>query len=285
MSERIVHLLVSCPDARGLVASMTGFLAGHGANVLDLDQHTDPAEQWFFARVAFDLAGCDVSLDEMTELWSAVADGHGMAWRMHDTQKRRRMAVLVGKREHCLRELLWRWEDGHLACDLPLVISNHGDMEVMVKRRGLAFHVLPVTPQTRDQQERQILQLLDEHEIDLVVLARYMQILSADFVQRMPNRIINIHHSFLPAFAGSKPYHQAQARGVKVIGATCHYVTEELDAGPIIEQALIRVNHRDTIDDMILKGADLERSALITGVRLHLENRVLVHGRRTVVFS
>ncbi len=283
MPTHPVHLLVSCPDSKGLVSAMTGFLASHDLNVLDLDQHTDSQEDWFFARIAFDLSGSG-PLPDLIELWRPIAESHDMSWRLHDTAERRRMAILVGKGDQCCRELLWRWEDGQLDCDIPLVISNHPDAAKHVERFDVPFHVLPVSAETRREQERAIRTLIQEHDVELVVLARYMQILSADFVASMPNRIINIHHSFLPAFAGSKPYHQAHARGVKVIGATCHYVTEELDAGPIIEQAVVPVNHRDTLDDLVRKGSDLERSALVSGVRLHLQDRVLVHGRRTVVF-
>lgn len=241
---------------------MTGFLASHDLNILDLDQHTDSQEEWFFARIAFDLSARHGSLPELIELWRPIAESHNMSCRFHDTAEQRRMAILVGKRDQCCRELLWRWEDGQLDCDIPLVISNHPDAAKLVERFNVPFHVLPVSADTCSEQENAIRRLLDEHDVDLVVLARYMQILSADFVAAMPNRIINIHHSFLPAFAGSKPYHQAHARGVKVIGATCHYVTQELDAGPIIEQAVVPVNHRDTLKDLVRKGSDLERSAL-----------------------
>lgn len=284
MAEHRVHLLVSCPDAKGLVASMTGFLASQGANILDLDQHTDGEEGWFFARVAFDLSDCTLSLADLKTQWETVASRHRMTWQMHDKADRRRVAVLVSKRDHCLRELLWRWEDGELDCDIPLIISNHAEAERTARRAGLTFHHLPVDRESRDEHERRMLDLFSQHRIDFVVLARYMQVLSPAFVRALPNRIINIHHSFLPAFAGSKPYHQAYACGVKVIGATCHYVTEELDTGPIIEQAVTRTDHRDTLADLIRKGADLERSALVAGVQLHLHDRVLVHGRRTIVF-
>jgi formyltetrahydrofolate deformylase len=284
LSQSPVHLLVSCPDARGLIAAITGFLSSHRANVLDLDQHTDSSEGWFFARVAFDPGECDVGLDRLMEMWGQEAMRHRMSWRMHDTRQRRRVAILAGTRDHCLRELLWRCEDGELDCEVGLVISNHDDLRSLVERFGVAFHHLPVTSETRSDQERSILSLLGEQGIDLVVLARYMQVLSPAVVREYPNRILNIHHSFLPAFAGSKPYHQAFDRGVKVIGATCHYVTEVLDDGPIVEQSVVPVNHRDTLDDLIRKGSDLERSALVTGVRLHLQDRVLVHGRRTIVF-
>lgn len=285
MPKHNVHLLVSCPDARGIVAAITGFLTDHNVNVLDLDQHTDSDQGWFFARVAFDLTGCDVSLDRLTELWTRIADTLHMTWRIHDTAAKRRMAILVSKRDHCCRELLWRWEDGELDCEIPLVISNHEDLRDVIERFNVPFHALPVTPDSRSEQEKRIQELLIKNHVDVVVLARYMQVLTKSFVDRWPSRIINIHHSFLPAFAGGRPYHQAYDRGVKVIGATCHYVTEDLDAGPIIEQAVVQVNHRDTVGDLVRKGADLERSALVTGVRLHLQDRVLVHGQRTVVFQ
>ncbi len=280
-AQHHAHLLVSCPDAQGLVAAITSFLASHQLNILDLDQHTDPIENWFFARVAFDLTGCDISLAQVTTLWKPIAQTHQMTWRIHDTRDRRKMAILLSQRDHCCRELLWRWQDGELDCDIPLVISNHPDARTVVERFGIPFHEIPYDANHMSR----VRALLEKHQIDLVALARYMRILPPDFVEQMPNRIINIHHSFLPAFAGPKPYEQAYVRGVKVIGATCHYVTEALDAGPIIEQAVVQINHRDTLQDIIRKGADLERSAMVTGIRLHLQNRVLVHGRRTIVFQ
>jgi formyltetrahydrofolate deformylase len=280
-----VRLLISCPDASGLVARITGFVAQHGGNILDLDQHTDPDERMFFARVVIELNGFTLTADNFADRWGEVAAKHDMTWSIHFGSNVRRVAILVGKMDHCIRELLWRWDDGELPCDIPLVVSNHADVEAMVTRHGPEFAHLPVTTTTKDSQEARILELLDRHKIDLVVLARYMRILSPEFVASMPNRIINIHHSFLPAFAGARPYHQAYAAGVKIIGATCHYVTAELDAGPIIEQAIARVNHRDTVDSLVRKGKDLERSALLTGVQLHLEDRVIVHQNRTIVFD
>lgn len=280
-----IRLLVSCPDQKGLVAAITEFVASRGGNILDLDQHTDPDERMFFARLVIDLSELTVSADAFSQQWDQVGSQFQMTWSVHVASELRNVAILVGKMDHCLREMLWRWEAGELACRIPLVVSNHADVEPMVTRRQVAFCHLPVTAETKDEQEGRILSLLDEYDIDLVVLARYMQILSPSFVERYSNRIINIHHSFLPAFAGARPYHQAYQSGVKIIGATCHYVTATLDAGPIIEQAIARVNHRDTVGDMIRKGKDLERSALLTGVRHHLDDRIIVHQNRTIVFD
>ncbi len=280
-----IRLLVSCPDQKGLVAAITEFVASRGGNILDLDQHTDPDERMFFTRVVIDLADLTVSTDAFAEQWEHVASRFQMTWSTHVASRHRRVAVLVSKMDHCLRELLWRWEAGELPCRIPVVISNHADLEPIVTRRQVAFEHLPITPETKPEQEQQIESLLEQHGVDLVVLARYMQILSPGFVERYANRIINIHHSFLPAFAGARPYHQAYQAGVKIIGATCHYVTATLDAGPIIEQAIARVDHRDTVGDMIRKGKDLERSALLTGVRLHLDDRIIVHQNRTIVFD
>ncbi len=280
-----IRLLVSCPDRKGLVAAITEFVASRGGNILDLDQHTDPDERMFFTRVVIDLSELTVSADAFSREWEQIASKFQMTCSTHVASQLRNVAILVGKMDHCLRELLWRWEAGELACRIPLVISNHPDVEPVVTRRGVEFCHLPITAETKPEQEQRIVSLLDEHDIDLVVLARYMQILSPGFVEQYTNRVINIHHSFLPAFAGARPYHQAYQSGVKIIGATCHYVTATLDAGPIIEQAIARVNHRDTVGDMVRKGKDMERSALLTGVGLHLNDRVIVHQNRTIVFD
>jgi formyltetrahydrofolate deformylase len=279
------RLLVACPDAKGLVADITRFIAEHGGNVLDLDQHTDPDDRMFFARVVFDLCDLDISLTDFESRWKPVADGRHMQWRIHDATIPRRVAILVGKTDHCLRELLWRWEDGELPCDIAFVAGNHDTLAPLVKRYDLIFHHVPADANARDDHESRLTDLIDDASVDVVVLARYMRILSPDFVARYPSRVINIHHSFLPAFAGARPYHQAHLRGVKLIGATCHFVTDELDAGPIIEQATAHVGHRDTVSDLIRKGKDLERSALLNGLRLHLQDRVIVHGSRTIVFD
>ncbi len=284
-TSHTARLLVACPDDKGLVAEITRFIADRGGNILDLDQHTDPDDCMFFARVVFDLHGLNLSMDAFILQWNTLADQHEMTWRIHDASQHRRIAILVGKTDHCLREILWRWEDGELPCDIPFVAGNHDDLSPLATRYGLPFHTLPVDASSRRVQEYQIETLIQQHHVDLIVLARYMQILTPEFVSHFPNRIINIHHSFLPAFAGAKPYHQAHRRGVKLIGATCHFVTDDLDAGPIIEQATARVGHRDTLADLIRKGKDLERSALMTGLQLQLEDRIIVHGNRTVVFE
>jgi formyltetrahydrofolate deformylase len=278
-------LLVHCPDRRGIVAALAQLLYGHGANILDADQHTDPAAGQFFQRIRFDLA--EIHTDRLT-LENAIretAERFAMRWRIAYGDRRKRLAIFVSRYDHCLYDLLLRHRARELACDIGLVVSNHETLGPVAAQFGLPFHVFEVTKDTKREAERRQLELLAAERIDLVVLARYMQILSGDFVARFPGEIINIHHSFLPAFVGGKPYHQAAERGVKLIGATAHYATTDLDEGPIIEQDVIRTSHRDAVEDLVRKGRDVERAVLARAVRWHLEDRILVYGNRTVVFE
>ena len=278
-------LLVSAPDQKGLVSAISGFLAQHDANILDLSQHTDPDEQVFFARVVFELTGLAIGRDEVGPAFAPVARRFGMTWQLSFSDTRLRMAILVSRYDHCLYDLLIRHKAGELAVDIPLVISNHPDLEPVAAFFGVPYHHLPITVETKPEQEARMTALLEEAGVDFVVMARYLQILSPEFLARFHHRVINIHHSFLPAFIGGRPYHQAHERGVKLIGATSHYATEELDEGPIIEQDVVRVDHRDAVDDLVRKGRDIERLVLARGVRRHAERRVIVYGRRTVVFD
>jgi formyltetrahydrofolate deformylase len=276
------RLLISCPDRHGIVAAVSGFLAARGANIVSSDQHsTDPEGGAFFMRMAF-------TIDALGEEFAAafaeeVADRFAMDWRVDDAARPKRVAVLVSREDHCLLDLLWRWRRRELHCDIALVISNHPDSASDVATFSVRYEHVPVVKGEKPAAEARMLELLSG-QFDLVVLARYMQILSGDFLRGVGCPVINIHHSFLPAFAGADPYRRAQERGVKVIGATAHYVTEELDAGPIIEQDVTRVTHREGVDALVRIGRDVERTVLARAVNLHLEDRVLVHENRTVVF-
>jgi formyltetrahydrofolate deformylase len=280
-------ILVSCPDRRGLVAALAQLLYGHGINILDADQHTDTAAGQFFQRIHVDLSGLHADRITLEHAISEVAARFSMRWRIAYASEAKRVAIMVSKYDHCLHDLVLRQRAGELACELTLIASNHPDLEPVARGYGIPFHVFSFdsAPAAKLAQEQRLLALLAAERIDLVVLARYMQIVSAEFCQAYAERAINIHHSFLPAFAGPRPYHQAQARGVKVIGATAHYVTVDLDQGPIIAQDVIPVSHRDAVEDLIRKGRDLERGVLSDAVRCHLQDRVLVHDNKTVVFS
>ncbi len=285
MSRTTAVLTISCPDRKGLVAGVSGFLAQHEANVLEASQYSD-LEAWvFFMRVEFDLEGMDLARAEIAPAFAPLAQKFEMAWELNFSDKVKNVAILVSQYDHCLYDLLLRQQAGEFQANIALIVSNHQKLENVARNFGIEWHYLPVTAKTKPQQEAALIGLLDENKIDLIVLARYMQVLSADLTARYPHRIINIHHSFLPAFAGSKPYHQAYERGVKIIGATGHYVTQELDEGPIIAQDIIRVSHKDSVQDLVRRGRDLERLVLAQAVKAHLENRVLVYGRRTVVFE
>jgi formyltetrahydrofolate deformylase len=283
--EDTATLLVCCPDRRGIVAALAQVLYGHGANIVDADQHTDPFAHKFFQRIRFDTSELHTDRGTLEHAIGEVAERFQMQWTLHYGTHRKRMAIFVSRYDHCLYDLLLRHRAGELACDIPLVISNHADLRPIVEHFGIPFHVLPVTKETKREQEERAGELLRAERVDFVVLARYMQILSAELVATLPNRIINIHHSFLPAFVGGKPYHQAYERGVKLIGATAHYATTDLDEGPIIEQDVIRASHRDSVDDLVRKGRDVERNVLARAVRWHIEDRVLVYGNKTVVFA
>lgn len=276
---------MSCPDQKGLVAAIANFLMTYNANILHADQHQDAGENLFLMRVEWDLDGFTLPMESFAAAFQPIADEHRMDWNVSLSSRKPRMAIFVSKYEHCLVDLLHRWRIGELGCDIPLVISNHEDCRRLVEFNGIPFHVVPVTRDNKAEAEAEQFRLLEEAGIDFVVLARYMQVLSADFVRRYPNRVINIHHSFLPAFDGAKPYHRAHARGVKLIGATSHYVTQDLDEGPIIEQEVARISHRDAVDALIEKGRDLEKVVLSRAVRWHVDNRVLSYCNKTVVFD
>ena len=278
-------LLVSCPDQKGIVAALAQLLYGHGANILDADQHTDPAAAVFFQRIHFDLSELRTDRTALEQAIREVAQRLRMDWRISYAAARKRMAIFVSKTDHCLYDLLLRHRAGELECDIPLIVSNHGELESVANHFGVAYRVFSITADTKRAQEEAELALLAEERVDLVVLARYMQVLSSQFVERYHGRIINIHHSFLPAFSGGRPYHQAHERGVKLIGATAHYATKDLDEGPIIEQDVIRAYHRDSLEDMVRKGRDVEKTVLARAVRWHLEQRILVYGNKTVVFE
>jgi len=282
-------LLVSCGDRPGLVAALSQLLFALGLNILDADQHTDSAAGKFFQRIRFDLAVRDGEsvIDEQTLKGAIgeVADRHEMEWDLRLDRDIPRMAIFVSKTDHCLYDLLLRHRSGELHCDIPLIVSNHPDLEATAEQFGIDYHIFPITKETKAEQEKREIELLQEYKIDLVVMARYMQILSDQMISAFPMRIINIHHSFLPAFQGGKPYHQAYSRGVKRIGATAHYATLDLDEGPIIEQDVVRVSHRDTPRDLVRKGRDVERTVLSRAVSWHLDGRVLVYDNKTVVFD
>ena len=278
-------LLISCPDQRGIVNAVTGFLLQHHGNILYLDQHVDLEQNVFFMRIEWELTGFGLKREEIPATFRPLAEQFHMDWRLHFSDIVQRIAVFVSKQSHCLFDVLGRFESGEWPVQIPLVISNHPDLGPLVRNFGIRFEYLPVTPETKPVQERRALELLREQQVDLIVLARFMQVLSADFVVHHPNRIINIHHSFLPAFAGAKPYHAAYTRGVKIIGATSHYATADLDQGPIIEQDIIRVSHKDSVEELVRKGQDLEKIVLARAVWLHLQHKLLVHGNKTVIFE
>lgn len=279
-------LLIHCPDQPGLVAAVTQFIRQHGGNILDLDQHTDREHKQFFMRVAWELENFDIDRNDIAiQFAKEVGKPNSMQWDLSYSDEKPRAAVFVSKQFHCLYDVLSRYQAGEWYLDIPLIISNHADVEPIATQFGIHCHVLPITSETKSEQEAKQLQLLSEQHIDFIVLARYMQIFSEEFIAHYPNRIINIHHSFLPAFPGAKPYHSAFARGVKVIGATSHYVTTDLDAGPIIEQDVVQVSHRDAVDDLVRKGRDLEKLVLARAIWHHLQCKILVFNNRTVVFS
>ena len=277
-------LLVSCPDRRGIVAALAQVLHGHGANILDADQHTDPVAGQFFQRIRFDLSDLFTDRVSLERGIGEVAARFAMRFQLAYAGERKRVALFVSRYEHCLMDLLWRHRAGELPCEIPLIVSNHPDLRATAEHHGIRYEMFAIGREDKAEQEARELALLEAERIDLVVLARYMQILSGDFIERFRGRIINIHHSFLPAFQGGKPYHQAKERGVKLIGATAHYATSDLDEGPIIEQDVARTTHRDSIDDLVRKGRDLERTVLGRAVRWHLEDRILVYQNKTVVF-
>ncbi|NTU97388.1 MAG: formyltetrahydrofolate deformylase [Chlorobiaceae bacterium] len=278
-------LLLSCPDRPGLVSIISGFIYERSGNILDLDEHVDPVGKTFFIRVAWNFPSGAFPLAEIEDAFRPLADDFGASWILRHSGSRTRIAVFVSRYDHCLQEILWRNSTGEFPIEIALIVSNHADLSLLAERYGIPYYFFPVTPGNKHDVELKQLELLAENRIGTIVLARYMQILSPRFVALYPSRIINIHHSFLPAFVGGNPYRQAYERGVKIIGATSHYVTEDLDQGPIIEQDIIRVSHKDTLDDLIRKGRDLERLVLAKALRLHANHRILVNGKKTVVFD
>jgi formyltetrahydrofolate deformylase len=279
-------LLIHCPDRRGLVAAVSGFIGRHGGNIVYLDQHVDVGEGVFFMRVAWELEGFGLPRERIAEEFrEALGQPFDMTWRLHFSDQVPRMALFVSRLPHCLYDLLSRWQSGEWRVNIPLIVSNHDDLRPVAEQFGVPFHVFPITPENKVEQEQREIALLREHDVEFVVLARYMQVLSPSLIAAFPQRIINIHHSFLPAFAGARPYHAAHARGVKIIGATSHYVTEELDAGPIIDQGVTQITHRDPVEELIRKGRDLEKLVLARAVWAHLQRKVLPYGNRTVIFD
>ncbi|KAB7622773.1 formyltetrahydrofolate deformylase [Alkalilimnicola sp. S0819] len=283
---RAATLLIHCPDRSGLVGEITGFIARNGGNILDLDQHVDAEKQVFFMRVVWDIEQFDIPAEQIANRFEyELAQPLQMRWQLHFSNEVPRMALFVSRLSHCLYDILSRIQAREWQVEVPLIISNHQDLAHIAERFDIPYYHLPITPENKPEQEAAQLELLARHQVDFVVLARYMQILSPEFIARYPERIINIHHSFLPAFAGARPYHAAHARGVKIIGATSHYVTSELDAGPIIAQDVAHVSHRDAVDDLVRKGRDLEKLVLARAIWHHIKRKVLCYDNRTVVLG
>lgn len=278
-------LLIVCPDQPGLVATVSEFVHQHRGNIVDLDQHTDSETKTFLMRIEWELNGFQLDRHEIQGKFREVAKKYQMEFSLFFSDEKMRMGILVSKYQHCLYDLLVRWILNEIQVDIPLIISNHSELKDVAEHFSIPFHVVEVTQENKKEAEAKQIKLLKDHNVDFVVLARYMQILTGEFVTEFPNAIINIHHSFLPAFIGSKPYHQAYARGVKIIGATSHYVTEDLDQGPIIQQSVTRVSHLDRVSDLIRKGRDEEKVALAYAVRMHTEHRILAYQNKTVVFE
>lgn len=286
MSDNLTAvLLLTCPDRRGLVSRIAHFIFERGGNILTLDEHVASEDSLFSIRIAWSMENFSIPADEVADAFRPLAKEFGASWDISFLEKRRRVAIFVSKYDHCIREILWRHSLDEFGIEVPLIISNHPDLEPIANRYDIPYFVFPITKENKFDQEQKELDLLSGHNIDTVVLARYMQILSQQMVVAFPNRIINIHHSFLPAFIGGNPYRQAYERGVKIIGATSHYVTTELDEGPIIEQDIVRVTHRDSLKELVRKGRDLERIVLVRALQAHAEHRVLVHGRKTIIFD
>ena len=279
-------LLIHCTDRKGLISTITHFLYEHNGNIVDLDEHVEKDEGIFFMRVEWDLEGFDIPRDQIqTAFAEKIANHYEMQWQLYFTDKKPKMAIFVSKASHCLYDILSRYYSGEWQIEIPLIISNHTIHQEVADRYDIPFHYFEVTKDNKAESEKQQLALLSEYQIDFIILARYMQVLSDDFISHYPNKIINIHHSFLPAFAGARPYHRAHERGVKLIGATSHYVTADLDAGPILEQDVAKISHKDSVDDLIRKGKDLEKIVLSRAIWLHLQRKALVHNNRTVIFD
>lgn len=282
--ERIYRLTMACPDQVGIVAKVSQFIAQHNGSILEANHHTDMGTGWFFMRHEIAANSFPLSLDEFSSEFCALADQLSMKWQIHDSQVHRRVILMCSKQSHCLADILNRWHSGDLDCDIPCVISNHDDLRGLVEWYGIPFHHVPVEGD-KSQHFGKVSQLVEEYRADTIVLAKYMQILPSDVCEKYHGQIINIHHSFLPSFIGARPYHQAYDRGVKLIGATCHYVTQDLDAGPIIEQDVLRISHRHQPEDMVRLGKDTEKLVLARGLHLHLEERIMLHGNKTVILD
>ncbi len=285
MKLQSIVFLIDCPDQKGLVARISNFFYQRGFNILHCQQHSNVKENHYFMRIKLDMAGLTTSRKALEEEFAQLAEPLNMRWTVHYADLMYRVAILVTRTSHCLYDLLLRKEEGEIQCEIPVIISNHPDLEHVANQFRIPYHCVPVTKETKAQQETEILRLLKHYHIDLVVLARYMQILSNNFVNDWRGRIINIHHAFLPSFLGANPYQQAFDRGVKMIGATAHYATPELDEGPIIEQDVVRVTHDESVEDLTRIGRDVERIVLARAVKAHLEHRTILAGRRVIVFG
>ncbi len=283
--SRVFRLIISCPDQVGIVAKVSAFIAERGGSIVEANHHTEVNERWFFMRHEILATSLGNDLPAFKEAFEPIAKQFNMEWQLNDSDKPKRIALFASKESHCLADLLYRWHEQDLPGEVACVIANHDDLRSMVEWYQVPFYHVPVSRDTKPEAFAKTEQIIEQHEVDVVVLARYMQIIPPNMCRDYAGRVINIHHSFLPSFVGAKPYHQAYERGVKLIGATCHYVTEELDAGPIIEQEVIRVNHAKNIDDLKRLGRDVEKITLARGLRNHLEDRVLIHGNKTIVFD
>lgn len=281
----LYSLVISCPDKVGVVAAVSAFVAGRGGSLVESNHHTDVDEGWFFMRNVISAQEMTVTAQAFREAFEPLAQEFGMTWHLRDNRELQRVVIMASQSSHCLADLLHRWKSGEMPCQIPCVISNHENLRSMVEWHGIPFHYVPVPKEDKATAFAQVTDIIERHQAETVVLARYMQIIPPELCQRYAGRLINIHHSFLPSFIGANPYQKAYDRGVKLIGATCHYVTQDLDEGPIIEQDVIRVNHSCDKDDMVRLGRDVETSALSRGLRYHLEDRVIVRGNKTVVFS
>ncbi len=284
--KKTAILLMHCPDREGIIAHATSLINSRGGNIINLDQHVDREEGVFFMRVEWDMSNFSTSREQIVTIFNRLFKKHeNVHFELYFSDERPRMAIFVSKMSHCLYDLLARYTAGEWQVEIPMIVSNHPDMEVAAKRFDIPYYHIPITKENKAEQEAKTIALLREHRVDVIVLARYMQILSSDFINCYPNRIINIHHSFLPAFVGAKPYHAAHSRGVKLIGATSHYVTTDLDAGPIIEQNIARISHRDTVESLIRKGRDLEKIVLSQGVEQHINHKILSYKNKTILFA
>jgi len=283
--ERTYRLVVSCPDRTGIVAKVSNFLATYNGWITEANYHADQQNGWFFMRNEIKASSLPFDLDTFKTVFEPIAKEYSMQWRISDSEVKKRVILMVSKESHCLADILHRWHSNEFNAEIVAVISNHEDLRRMVEWHDIPYHHVPVSADDKESAFEEVTRLVDSYQADLVVLARYMQILPSQLCEQYSGRVINIHHSFLPSFAGAKPYHQAFNRGVKLIGATCHYVTQDLDEGPIIDQDVMRISHSDTIEDMVRLGKDAEKNVLARGLRLHLEDRVIIHGNKTVIFG